>query len=333
MATIITKEIENIFDTFLEKTIAKLTTLYKDTNMEDEAFATISGAAITSAMNSSVNAHDSLKRGQLIDKQIATEAKKTLDIVSLTAVRDAQSDKDLLVKQEQIDMSVLQQDTEVKKALDIASSTAVRDAQSDKDLLVKQEQIDMSVLQQDTEVKKALDIASSTAVRDAQSKEAALNKIVERSVLNQKELSEKIKNGIVSIEYTYTDSLGVVNKTNDYTIAVVNAIGTITSAITTSNTAPSIYQQQAEKIAKDTLFVEEQTKQLGYSVIYNNRLKTLENYSDTIGNLGIGGFVVSASMWTTYFDMINRNYSSIVGTYSPSDDATFAVSATILDKA
>ena len=191
----------------------------------------------------------------------------------------------------------------------------------------------MSVLQQDTEVKKALDIASSTAVRDAQSKEAALNKIVERSVLNQKELSEKIKNGIVSIEYTYTDSLGVVNKTNDYTIAVVNAIGTITSAITTSNTAPSIYQQQAEKIAKDTLFVEEQTKQLGYSVIYNNRLKTLENYSDTIGNLGIGGFVVSASMWTTYFDMINRNYSSIVGTYSPSDDATFAVSATILDKA
>jgi hypothetical protein len=57
-------------------------------------------------------------------------------------------------------------------------------------------------------------------------------------------------------------------------------------------------------------FTEEQTLQLTNSVIFNNKLKTLENYSDTLGNIGIGGFNISTSMWGFYFAMVNDTYYS-----------------------
>ena len=158
MAEISTKEIDTIFDNFLTKTIKKIELLYFETNMEDEHFATVASNVIASAMETSVNAYVSLKKSGLIDQQIA--------------------------------MSVAQEATELNKALDIASSTAVRNAQSEKDLeikskdmLLKDQQIAMSVAQEATELNKALDIASSTAVRDAQSGQDLLNKEAQRQLL------------------------------------------------------------------------------------------------------------------------------------------------------
>ncbi|MGB3988525.1 MAG: hypothetical protein WBK67_02410 [Minisyncoccales bacterium] len=138
-----TTDLSAIYEEFLTKGISKLTDLQNDTQMEDEHLATAAAAIISAAMENSTRTLQTLKSNQLIDAQIETEKKKTLDIVSTTAVRDAQSAKDLLLKQEQIEMSVLQQATETKKTLDIVSTTAVRDAQSAKDLLLKTAQIDL----------------------------------------------------------------------------------------------------------------------------------------------------------------------------------------------
>ncbi|MDQ7067740.1 MAG: hypothetical protein Q9M40_07095 [Sulfurimonas sp.] len=213
----ITDELASIYDIFLEKGMLKLEELQAKTGMEDEYLAVASAKIIDGAMVNAVNAISVLKKNALIDKQIDTEDKKALDIVSTTTVRNAQSSKDLLVKAEQIKMSVKQQATEDKKALDIVSTTTVRNAQSSKDLLVKAEQIKMSVKQQ-------------------------------------------------------------------------------------------------AKVHADTLFTDEQRLQLGISVTYNNRLKVFQDYGDTLGNIGLGGFVIPSSMWTTYFNMaddIYVNYGAI----------------------
>jgi hypothetical protein len=74
-------------------------------------------------------------------KEDVVKTNQALDILSQTSVRDVQSAKDLLVKQEQISMLVKQQATEEKKTLDTVSTTSVRDVQSAKDALIKDAQI------------------------------------------------------------------------------------------------------------------------------------------------------------------------------------------------
>ena len=62
---------------------------------------------------------------------------------------------------------------------------------------------------------------------------------------------------------------------------------------------------QVLKTEKDTLFVEKQTLELGNSVGFNNKIKALTTYADTIGAIGQGGLVPTADMWRTLFLMIN----------------------------
>lgn len=164
-----TTELKALYDEFLTKGIEKLEQLQKDTQMEDEHLANASSNIVIGAMQNSVKAYESIHRVVLLQKQALTEEKKTLDVASATAVRDAQSAQDLLNKSGQL----------------------------------------------------------------------------------------------------------------------------------------SLMSKQELKVVADTAFVDEQKTQLGYSVTYNNRIKSLENYSDMIGNLGIGGFVISSDMWSTYFKMIN----------------------------
>ena len=264
-----TKDMETIFDNFLDKTTQKITTLYNDTNMEDEHFATIAGTVISTSMNSSVNAYESIKRCQLIDKQIITEEKKALDISSSTAVRDAQSAKDLDVKSQ--------------------------------DIALKAEQIAMSVKQQDTETAKALDISSSTAVRYSQSSK-------DLDIKYQQELSEKIKNGNVSITHTYDEETGEV---------LTTTYGT--------GTSKSVYEAQIEKIISEKILVNSQTTELARSVKFNNQIKALDSYADMIGTMGAGGLVVSVSMWKTLKSMIKSlNDGTTTVTY-PADDDEFTI--------
>ena len=133
-------DLSSIYEDFLTKGISKLRDLQNETQMEDENLATAAAAIISAAMENSTRTLQALKSNQLIDAQIATETNKALDIISTTAVRDAQSAKDLLLKQEQIEMSVLQQVTETNKALDIISTTAVRNSNSNADIINKTKQ-------------------------------------------------------------------------------------------------------------------------------------------------------------------------------------------------
>ena len=268
------KDIDDIYDSFLEKTTSKLMQLQKDMQMEDEQLATVLSSVIAEAMQNSVNLLDVIKKSELIDKQI-------LDVASTTAVRDAQSAKDLLLKDKQLE-------TEDKRILDIASTTAVRDAQSTKDLLLKDKQLE-------TEDKRILDIASTTAVRDAQSTKDLM--------LKDKQIATEEKR-ILDIASTTAvrdaqSAKDLQTKQEQYRKLFLENGGE-------NGKSTAVYQQ--EKLAADTAFVTEQRVQLGYSVVYNNRIKSLDNYSDMIGNLGVGGFVISEDMWTTYFKMINDIY-------------------------
>ena len=282
-------DLTTLYDNFLTKGLDKLLKLQAETQMEDEFLAPASSKIIIGAMQNSTQAYETLKRGLLLDRQATTEEKKALDIASSTTVRDEQSAKDLLVKDEQISLYIVQQDTEEKKALDLVSSTAVRTAQSAKDLLVKDEQINISKLQQFTEAKRTLDIASSTTVRDAQSakdlsvKTSDIGRMdAQKSLINAQKATEDKK----ALDVVSVTALRDYNKLKD---------GALKDA-------------QKLKVDADVAFTTEQKTQLSYSVIYNNRLKTLQNYSNVIENIGMGGFVIPTAMWNTYFSMVNDSY-------------------------
>jgi hypothetical protein len=66
---------------------------------------------------------------ELYRKQIVTEEKKALDLVSTTTVRDEQSEQDLLLKSSQKTLIDKQATTEEKKALDIEQATELRKEQ------------------------------------------------------------------------------------------------------------------------------------------------------------------------------------------------------------
>ena len=107
---IVIADLSTIYDNFLQKGLNALTQLQKDTEMEDEQLASASSNIIIGAMQNSVGALETLKRVELLELQKDTEVKKALDIVSTTAVRDAQSEQDLLNKAAQktlIDNQVL----------------------------------------------------------------------------------------------------------------------------------------------------------------------------------------------------------------------------------
>ncbi|MGB3988526.1 MAG: hypothetical protein WBK67_02415 [Minisyncoccales bacterium] len=84
-----------------------------------------------------------------------------------------------------------------------------------------------------------------------------------------------------------------------------------------------VLDAQVLKTQKDTLFVEKQTIELGASVTYNNKIKALTTYAETIGALGQGGLVPSSDMWTTLFLMIQDLNSA--GTLPTSTTITKAV--------
>ena len=90
-----------VYETFLDKSTDKLKDLQIATQMEDEHFAGAVSNVIASAMENSIRSLQVIKTNELIDAQIATERKRTLDVVSTTAVRDANSTADVINKGKQ----------------------------------------------------------------------------------------------------------------------------------------------------------------------------------------------------------------------------------------
>jgi hypothetical protein len=107
---------------------------------------------------------------ELYRKQIVTEEKKALDLVSTTTVRDEQSEQDLLLKGSQKTLIDKQATTEEKKALELESRTK----NIDEDTLIKTEQVKtekgktMHIAEQIVSEKyRHRDLRSSTAVKIA----------------------------------------------------------------------------------------------------------------------------------------------------------------------
>ena len=156
-----------------DKTLVKLNELYTSFGMSADlkakAIAEVSAQLAVSTTNKAIDAAVELAKSDplvtaqvaeynariaLINNQAATELKKALDVVSQTSVRDAQSAKDLLVKDAQI--------------ADANSSTSVRNAQSVQDLLNKAAQKILIDNQAATELQKAQDVIKAAALKTAQ---------------------------------------------------------------------------------------------------------------------------------------------------------------------
>lgn len=252
-----------VFDDLMEAVNAHLDAQYNLGRLTGADYATVYLGAVQSSMQQSVafilGKQQADKQADLLDKQILTEEKKTLDVVSTTTVRDAQSAKDLLVKDGQITSMTKDDAVKTNQALDVLSQTTVRNEQSAKDLLVKQEQIDMSVAQQATEAKKTLDVVSTTSVRDAQSiKDAALKDaqtldIHDQAVLRtqssdadlaikrQQIINENFANGMEVNEYIWEiEYVGNIGQTYTY-VTIDNLTSNDVIALMTADPHDSRY--------------------------------------------------------------------------------------------
>jgi|JYMV01.1.fsa_nt_gi hypothetical protein len=176
-----------IFDDLMEAANAHLSAQFNLGRITGKDYATVYLGALQSSLQGSVQfilgKQQADKQADLVTKQIITEEKKTLDVLSTTAVRDTQSGKDSVIKD--------------KQALDVVNQTTNRSAaQTTSENNAIQQRL-LVINQAATELKKALDLVSATTVRNTQStkdsslKDAQKTKTdSETDVLSQKEITE-----------------------------------------------------------------------------------------------------------------------------------------------
>jgi len=159
--------------------------------------------------------------------------------------------------------------------------------------------IEILDLQKVTETNKALDIASSTAVRDAQSDQDLKNKAAQKILIDNQVLK-------LQKDTAFVDAQKVTETNKALDIASSTAVRDAQSAQDLKNKAAQkiLIDNQVLKLQKDTAFVDEQRTQLGLSVTYNNKIKSLNSYGNMIGTMGAGGLVISSDMWSAFFNMV-----------------------------
>lgn len=216
MAAILTSDLTTktingtgVFDNLMEAANVQLQDQFDKNRIKSTEYATVYLGAMQTAMGQAIQF---LLGQQQADKNADLIAEQILAIQAETAIKNAQSAQDLLVKQEQIDLSVAQQ------AL-VASQTVSEDKNNalngtiDKQILQIVAQTTLIDSQNTTEInkaatelKKALDLVSSAAVRDAQSTQDLLNKAEEillstskRSLLTEQIASEVKNNALGGI--------------------------------------------------------------------------------------------------------------------------------------
>lgn len=69
-------------------------------------------------------------------------------------------------------------------------------------------------------------------------------------------------------------------------------------------------EEQVPLLVAQRELAETQARELISSVIFNNKIKSLDAYSDMIGTLGAGSLAISTDMWTAFFDMVADIYNS-----------------------
>ena len=196
-----------VFDNLMEAVNVHLDAQYNSGRLTGAEYATVYLGALQGTIQQSIafvlGEQQADKQADLIDKQIATEIKKTSDVASTTLVRDTQSANDTALKTAQTLMTNNQAATEVKKTLNVVADT-----------LFKDQQTLLTANQVNTEANKTIDVASTTSVRNVQStkdslvKDATTAKITaERNVLAQKEITEYAQTQRTTLTTPTVDSI------------------------------------------------------------------------------------------------------------------------------
>ena len=96
-----------------------------------------------------------------------------------------------------------------------------------------------------------------------------------------------------------------------YAKALVSLLHQTMQLATSTTQQQPVLDAQVTKTEADTAFVIEQDTQLAASVVFNNKIKALDSYSDMIGTMGAGSLSISTDMWTAFFNMVGDLNSSM----------------------
>jgi len=271
MAIITTEDmINNAIKKISDDLLMKVEKLQEKTQMEDEYFATVIGNTIIASIDAGIRVVDTIKKHELVDAQIKTEVAREADLKASTVIKYQQ---ELAERIKNGDVSITHTyDDDTGEILTTTYGTGTSKS--------------IYEVQKDAEEQKISESESNVTNRSN-----LANRDI--AIKAQQELAEKIKNGDVSITHTYDDDTGEI---------LTTTYGT--------GTSKSIYEVQKNKYTADIAFVTAQKAELEHSVVYNNRLKTLESYKGYLGDLGLGGFVIPKDMTKLYLDMVSNIYTN-----------------------
>ena len=102
-----------------------------------------------------------------------------------------------------------------------------------------------------------------------------------------------------------------------YAKALISVMQQTMQLSTSTTQQQPVLDAQVLKTEADTSFVGTQETELSASVIFNNKIKALDSYSDMIGTMGAGSLTISTDMFTAFFNMVG-DLNSSMGT-NPTD--------------
>ncbi len=158
-------DLKEIYTEFLKSSKDALLEVQAQTQMEDEFLATAVATIISSCMTNSIQAIDvltgvSIKNAQsekdllMKDSEISLRNAQITESIASTAIKNVQSTKDLLVKDSEISL----RNAQITESI---ASTAIKNVQSTKDLLVKDSEISLRNVQ-------ITESTANTAIKNAQ---------------------------------------------------------------------------------------------------------------------------------------------------------------------
>ena len=96
-----------------------------------------------------------------------------------------------------------------------------------------------------------------------------------------------------------------------YAKALISVMQQTMQLSTSTTQQQPVLDAQVLKTEADTSFVGTQETELSASVIFNNKIKALDSYSDMIGTMGAGSLTISTDMFTAFFNMVGDLNSSM----------------------
>ena len=261
------------FDEIGGKVSTYMITEFNEGRLKDTNYATVQAQAINAIIQGSLT----------MSMQTDTQAAQTDAIRSDIIIKEAQSAKDLLLKDKQIILTTNQGDTQIAQTAAIISDKIIKEAQSAKDLLLKDEQRTLTKNQGDTQI-------AQTAIVTAQ-------KLLVDKQVETNDADRQIK------LYQLATLLPDEHNKNLKNQELVTA---------------QIAQQGAEK-----LYTEARTTVVTESRIDNLILEDLKSQDTKLGTIGAGGLVPSTADFNSANALRQVVYDRAKNPAGTMDDITF----------